>query len=574
MRTALTTGLVLLFLSLQAQSISEWHTFRSGGGGAFVKTIKRFGENTALWFDANCDSIMMDSIAFLYITPIPPSFYSFSQSSQAYFVVLDSAQKPLIQLQFSAGKSIHTHSVEITESGDYLLTYMIYDDTVYLNNSILIADTTLKEGALCLTKVLANGDIAFTRYFPCVYVSEAFILQLSNGNIALAGDVNESDIIFDDYLLECIGCHVEDSDIYVAMLDSNGHTLNAKRFGGFRYDYCWDAMVSSQGDIYLSGSFESNFDCDSLHLDNYLSWGTIDAFLLKLNANLEAMWIKHAGSANTEYGRVLTQDTEGNIYWGCEFGGEKVFFEGDTLQGGNANAFLCKMNEAGEVLWKKVFTSSDGFILRIAGISIGNDGTLWVALEFNGTLFFEDDTLPGFGKTDFVLLQLDNEGNFLQNYLVGSAGGEYCNGFQILNDHRLFVSGTAFIDDVDSFQFLNMTLHNWPNFGRPDFYFILDLSTVGTSEPPGQPDGVPLWMYPSPVSSILNIDFQSDSDEAQGLLSVYDSQGRLCIQKNIAVLRGHNNLTLEVAQLPAGLYHLQLTDNKNRPVGSARFSKL
>lgn len=574
MRTALTTGLILLFLSAQAQHISEWHYFNGDGGGAYLDKMKRYGNNTALWFSAACDTISMDSGAFLFHSPIPPSFYTFSNSTQAYFVLLDSAQVPLIKLQFSAGKNVRPISLERIENGDYLLTYMIGGDTVYLNNNIFIADTTLKGLALCLTKVRANGDIAFTRYFPSGSVTNAFTDLLPGGKIVLAGNVYYPDMILDDYILECLGCHVEDMDIFVAVLDSSGHTLNAKRFGGFRYDYCWDAMVSSQGDIYLSGSFESNFDCDSLHLDNYLSWTTIDAFLLKLNANLEALWIKHAGSVSTEYGRVLAQDSEGNIYWGCEFDGEKVIFEGDTLSGGNVNAFLCKMNEAGEVLWKKVFTSSDGFILRIPEITISSNGTVWVALGFKGSLFFEDKVLHGFGKSDFILLQLDDEGNVLQNYLVGSAGGEYCSSLQVLSDHQLFVSGSAYLEDVNSLQFLNMTLYDWENHTGPDFYFILDLPVVDTGEPSKQQNKMALQVYPTPATEFLQIDFQSKGENSQALLSVYDSQGRLRIRKNVALLKGRNNLTLEVAQLPAGLYYLQLSDDKNRPIGSARFPKL
>jgi hypothetical protein len=566
----------MLFLSAQAQHISEWHYFNGDGGGAYLDKIKRYGNNTALWFSAACDTISMDSAPFLSHSPVPPSFYTFSNSTQAYFVVLDSAQVPLIKLQFSAGKNVRPISMERIENGDFLLTYMIGDDTIYLNNNIFIADTTLKDLALCLTKVRANGDIVFTRYFPSGSVTSAFTDLLPGGKIMLAGNVYYPDMILDDYLLECLGCHVEDTDIFVAVLDSIGHTLKAKRFGGFRYDYCLDAIVSPQGDIYLSGSFESNFDCDSLHLDNYLSWITIDAFLLKLNANLEAMWIKHAGSVNTEYGRVLTQDIEGNIYWGCEFGGEKVFFEGDTLQGGNANAFLCKMNEAGEVLWKKVFTSSDGFILRIPEIVTSNHKTIWVALGFNESLVSEDFSLTGLGNDDFVLLQLDGEGNVVQSYLVGSAGAEFCNGFQVLNDHQLFVPGSAYLDEVGSFQFLNMILYDWENHTGPDFYFILDLPTVGTAEPPRQlDDGTLLWVYPSPVSSILNIDFQSDSDDTQVWLSVYDGRGVLRVQKNATIIRHQRTrLMIEAAQLPAGLYYLQISGADNQPIKSARFIKL
>ncbi|MBV6442074.1 MAG: hypothetical protein EPGJADBJ_03772 [Saprospiraceae bacterium] len=540
----------MLFLSTQAQHISEWHYFNGDGGGAHLDKMKRYGDNTALWFNAACDTISMDSAPFLFHSSIPPSFYTFTNSKQAYFVLLDSMLAPLIKLQFSAGKGILSHSMEITESGDYLLTYWISDDTVYLNNSIFIEDTTLKKSALCITKVRPDGSIAFNRYFKGS-ASAAHIDFLSGGKIVLAGQVNYQDIIFDSDTLHCLGCHVEDTDIFVAVLDSTGYTLNAKRFGGPGYDYCRDVMTSLQGDIYLSGSFETNFDCDSLHLDNYSSWIIIDAFLLKMNADLEASWIKHAGSLSTEYGRSITQDSNGNIYWACEFDGEKVIFDGDTLTGGNVNSFLCKMNESGEVLWTKVFTSSDGFILRMPEIATSTNKVLWVALGFNESLISEDFLLTGLGNDDFVLIQLDEEGNVLQSHLVGSTGAEFCNSFQVLNDHQLFVSGSAYLEDVDSFQFLNMFLQDWENHTGPDFYFILDLPLVSTEAPVYEQ--IEVVLMPNPVQKGALIRVRTDREIQDGRMLLYDNLGHLIRSDHIS---GGSKQFIFQAPYQTGVYYL------------------
>jgi hypothetical protein len=84
-----------------------------------------------------------------------------------------------------------------------------------------------------------------------------------------------------------------------------------------------------------------------------------------------------------------------------------------------------------------------------------------------------------------------------------------------------------------------------------------------------------LRIYPVPVSDFLQVNFQSDSDDTQVWLSVYDSRGILRIQKNAAIVpRQRTRLTLEAAQLPAGLYYLQISGADNQPVKSARFIKL
>lgn len=84
-----------------------------------------------------------------------------------------------------------------------------------------------------------------------------------------------------------------------------------------------------------------------------------------------------------------------------------------------------------------------------------------------------------------------------------------------------------------------------------------------------------LRIYPVPVSDLLQVDFRSDSDDTQVWLSVYDSRGTLRIQKNAAIIsRQRTPLTLEAAQLPAGLYYLQISGASKQPIKSTRFTKL
>ncbi|MBV6443112.1 MAG: T9SS C-terminal target domain-containing protein [Haliscomenobacteraceae bacterium CHB4] len=561
MRTALTIGLVLLFVALQAQSISEWHTFRGGGGGAYVETIKRYEKNTALWFDSKSDSVLLDSNTFLYLTPTPPPS-NIWQSEQAYFVLLDSARQLYIKLQFSAGKSIRPISVERTRNDDFLLTYMISDDTIYLNNTIFIADTTIKKGALCLTKVRPNGEIAFTRYFPCSSALSAHIAILANQNIVLAGYVNYSDITFDDYTLHCLGCHVEDTDIFVALFDSNGQTLNARRFGSTQYDYCNDLMAAHDGNLYISGTTLGDFSYDSLFFDNYLSWLSGDAFLLKLDSDLNAIWLLQAGSTDEDAGRVLIQDNAGDFYWACQFWGNIAFFAGDTLTGNSSNTFIAKINNDGQVLWKKVF-AGEGPVQYISSLAIDSVNNIWATMGYFGSLAFDDVTLPG-GipsasgsiRSDAALIQLDQTGEVLQYYVANSAATESFSGVQVLSGNQLFVSGSANIDDGDSLQFLNMTLHDWPGFSDPSFYFILDLPLVSTETPPDTQGEVSLMPNPVKKGGLLQV--RTEGALQGGLVLLYDNLGRPIWSGRMP--DGAKQFSLPAPSL-TGLYYLSIQTN-------------
>lgn len=553
-----------LSLNVYSQHISEHHYFNGDGGGAYLDKMRRFDDKTALWFGAACDTISMDSAPFLFHSSTPPSFYPFSNSTQAYFVLLDSAQIPKIKLHFSAKKNIRPISMEESQNGDFLLTYMISDDTVYLNGNVFISDTLIKKGALCLTKVSWDGNIVFTRYFPCGAALSAHIATFPNGDIAIAGHVNYQDIIFDIFTLHCLGCHVEDTDIFTALLDSMGNTIKARRFGSTQYDYCNDLVATPDGDLYLTGTTLGDFHCDSLFFDNYLGWFSGDAFLLKLDSAMNGIWLMQAGSASEESGRVLTQDAEGNIYWGGFFWGNEVFVAGDTLSGTYTNTFIVKVDAEGQILWKKVF-ASEGPLQNISALSTDASNNIWAAMSYYVSLTFGSDSLAG-GVTapdginsDAALVQINPEGNILQCYAANSVCGESFAGVQPLPGNRLFVSGGVDIDETDSFQFLNMTLYDWENHTGPDFYFTLDLPVVSTEVLPDAMGKAVL--APNPVQAGHFFQVMCEVEFQEGHAMLYDHLGHLIRQT--ALPRAGKQFFLPAPPY-AGIYYLVVQTGNQR----------
>ncbi|MBV6443111.1 MAG: hypothetical protein DYG98_09235 [Haliscomenobacteraceae bacterium CHB4] len=83
-----------------------------------------------------------------------------------------------------------------------------------------------------------------------------------------------------------------------------------------------------------------------------------------------------------------------------------------------------------------------------------------------------------------------------------------------------------------------------------------------------------LRVYPVPASGLLQVEFDSDQEQPEARLVVYDSRGILHVQKNVAIQRARNRLSLEVEQLPKGFYYLQIAGADNQLIGTARFIKL
>lgn len=566
MRIAFSIWLVLSCLVIQAQYISEWHTL-TGNSGISLNSIKQSNSNIAVWFYSKSDSVIWDENTYWYKSEISQGNHN------SYFTVFDSLQNALINIQFFSKKNYttYTRDMEITNDQNYILSF-ISSDSLWMNDSLIYVDDSsqLNRHAFHVMKIKPDGSVAFHTKFVGGFVLDAYLGLLPDGKIVVAGTVDWRDITIGEYELPCTGCHVEDSDVFVAVLDSNGDVLNAKRFGGGGYDYCEDLLCTSVGGIYLTGSFfSSDFYVDSLSLHNYLAWFISDAFVVKLDSNLNLQWMKSARSTNDEYGFCLEEDKSGNIYWGVHFGGSKVYFDGDTIWGGANNSFLCKMDGDGGVDWAKTFTSS--YFNRFLDISVDDADNVWLSIWYNDTLTFAGGTLEGAGngKQDAALVQLDSEGNYLQSFNITEPSSEIVYQVEPMPGNRLFVVGNA-----DSLNFLNMSIQREEGFGDPYFYFILDLPIVATEEPRKTSAVLDISVYPSPTSDWLNIQIGACHEDFNGRISVYDTYGRLRIQRNLNVLCEGANAVFEVSHLPSGAYYLRLDDANGGQKGSVRFCKM
>ncbi|MCE7923199.1 MAG: T9SS C-terminal target domain-containing protein [Haliscomenobacteraceae bacterium CHB4] len=417
-------------------------------------------------------------------------------------------------------------------------------------------------------KLKSDGSVAFHTKFQGGFVNDAYLGLLPGGKIAVAGTVNYRDITVGNYDLHCLGCHVEDSDIIVAVLDSTGTVLNAKRFGGFGYDYCEGLLCSADGSIYITGSFDSDpFYIDSLVLDNYLGWFSTDAFIVKMDGDLQPQWIKQARSFDFEYGFCLEEDNAGDILWGVHFGGSKVYFDGDTITGGVSNSFLCKMDPDGDTKWTQTFTSS--YFNRFLDVAADEHNNLWLAAWYRDTLTFEGGNIIGAGKQDVALVQLDGEGNYLQSFNLAEPGGEIVFQVEPMPGNRLFVVGGG-----DSLNFLNMHIGPKEGFGDPDFCFILQLPSLAIKETRQYSNALDVSLFPVPASDRLNVRVGPCVHDFKGQVSVCDIYGRLQKQQAVDILCEGTNLVVEVADLLPGMYFLTIQDIEGHWTGCTRFNKI
>jgi uncharacterized delta-60 repeat protein len=252
----------------------------------------------------------------------------------------------------------------------------------------------------------------------------------------------------------------EREDVYILKLDANGNKLWEKTFGGSDNDGAWSIQQTNDGGYVVAG-YTSSFGA-----------GSYDVYVLKLDATGTKVWEKTFGgsyddrayciqqtsdggyivagytwsSSEWEDVYILKLDASGNKLWEKTFGGsdnDGAWFIQQTIDGGYIvagytksygsgwyNAYLLKLDGAGNKVWEKVFGGSSWDEAR--SIQQTNDGGYVVA---GYTSSF------GAGSYDVYVLKLDTSGKEVWSKTFGGSSDDLAWSIQQTNDGGYIVAG-------------------------------------------------------------------------------------------------------------------------------------
>lgn len=210
------------------------------------------------------------------------------------------------------------------------------------------------------------------------------------------------------------------TDVFVSKLDNSGNLIWAKRIGGSNADDVHSINLDHSGNIYLVGNFSNTVDFDpGLGTFNLYS-NPYDAFILKLDANGNFIWVKQLRSSIEITGNKIETDKLNNVYI---FGNYKdtVDFNPGSLtyylnSNGNTDVFVLKLDSLGNFIWAKSFGAMD----QDNGITSAIDSlnNIYLSGWFIGTVDFDPDTgtysiASQLGGLDSYIAKLDSSGNLI-----------------------------------------------------------------------------------------------------------------------------------------------------------------
>lgn len=210
---------------------------------------------------------------------------------------------------------------------------------------------------------------------------------------------------------------------FLAKYDVLGSSLWVRQFdsGSTADNEIACLAVNAKGSVYV---------CGTGSLDGPRISGK-EIFLSKHDASGNVEWIRNIGTPQIDNANAVAVDDRGNVFLaGASMG---------ALGGPNAgerDAFLCRYDEAGNLIWTRQFGTSQ----MDSANSLATDGfgNVYVAgITFDGL------GEPGAGMSDCFVAKFDEEGNLLWTRLLGTPTSDWASAVWADEYGRLYIAGNT-----------------------------------------------------------------------------------------------------------------------------------
>jgi hypothetical protein len=416
-------------------------------------------------------------------------------------------------------------------------------DSVAFFDNVLLSSNGKKD--VFIAKYSTTGDLLWAKRAGGSGFDQAFALAVDKfGEVYITG-VFEGFAGFGNILLTSKG----NTDVFIVKYDAMGNNIWAKRAGGSKEDFGFSIATDFERNCYITGSFNDLADFGIVNLD--APSVSSEIYVAKIDSLGQWEWVQQAGGLTGDASYAISVDNDRNAYI-TGFYSAIAYFGSFTLEAQAYNdIFVAKYSTKGLCVWAK----SAGFLgLDIGtGISVANDGSVFVAGAIDSIGVFENDTIGAANDQDMFLAKWDKFGNYQwvrsgegPNFqlamatAVGKSNEVYVAGYYYavleLGDTTLFQS-----QDADIF----LLKYNDPMLSNAEILF-------GKNK---------LRVYPNPFQNSIYINYSNIQPD---LIQVYDHIGR----QVTAEINQLNNTTISVSlsNTSLGIYFIKCVVGKETVV--------
>ncbi len=231
-------------------------------------------------------------------------------------------------------------------------------------------------------------------------------------------------------------------------IDAQGNIEWRRYFGGSNNDRAHAVVQANDGGFVMAGFSESN------DFDITASNGSYDFWVLKIDKAGELVWQNSFGGSGIEIAYDISK-TNDNAY---VITGNTFSTDGDvSLNKGESDVWLVKVNDAGELVWQKTYGGA-GFDAAQAVITDSNGGFIIAG----NTKSINYDVSLNAGENDIWLIKTDNQGNITWQKTFGGLHIDF--GFDVVENEDKSI---ILVGETLSADFLNLE-----NKGKTDVTII------------------------------------------------------------------------------------------------------
>jgi hypothetical protein len=196
-------------------------------------------------------------------------------------------------------------------------------------------------------------------------------------------------------------------DFWIVKTDVNGNIIWNKAVGGGGATRMNSMTVTADGGIILAGNTDAGVNFEKTE-PNRGPLGTVDIWVIKLDANGNKVWDKTLGGTGNEAPFAITETPDG----GCIIAGESTSpASGDKtapMIGFSKDCWVVRLDQFGVKLWDKAYggTESEAFY---AVTNTSDGGFLFGGLSSSGVSGNKSE--PSRGGNDCWLVKTDANGN-------------------------------------------------------------------------------------------------------------------------------------------------------------------
>lgn len=221
-----------------------------------------------------------------------------------------------------------------------------------------------------------------------------------------------------------------DYNCFLQKTAPDGTLLWAKSMGSEFGDYGTKITTDTDGNVYLTGVFQDVADFDPGEGELLLtSAGSLDIFIVKLDAHGELVWAKQFAGTEYEESNGIGTDNDGNVYISGYFYAELDFDPSENeflLTPEIGDGFLVKLDKDGNFLWAQQI-GGEGFDL-VTGMQTLPNGDVYLSGNFEGTVDFDPSDGLIFLTADpdtsgIFVYHVNTYGEFVHATKVGQAVG-------------------------------------------------------------------------------------------------------------------------------------------------------